>query len=118
MLSPSDLRLLSYTAWGNRVVLPTPYSSTGAIIRMTTGRGAHSNAAACCYSTKKAGIMPALLMAVRISVGDLCYGHIKPRGYGYVRITKAARGGVFVTNTAVEGAFDRLYNGGFYDVGA
>ena len=29
MLSPSDLRPLSCTAWGNRVVLPPPYSPTG-----------------------------------------------------------------------------------------
>ena len=28
-LPPSDLRPLSCMAWGNRVVLPTPYSSTG-----------------------------------------------------------------------------------------
>ena len=39
MLLPSDLRLLSCTAWGNRVVLPTLYSPTGAIIRIATGRG-------------------------------------------------------------------------------
>ena len=49
----SDLRPLSCTAWGNRVVLPTPYSSMGAIVRIKTGRGAQRSAAACCYSTKK-----------------------------------------------------------------
>ena len=38
-LLPSDLRLLSCTARGNRVVLPTLYSPTGAIVRIKTGRG-------------------------------------------------------------------------------
>ena len=49
----SDLRLLSCTAWGNRVVLPPPYSSMGAIVRIKTGRGAQRSAAACCYSYEK-----------------------------------------------------------------
>ena len=62
----SDLRLLSCTAWGNRVVLPTQYSATGAIVRIKTGRGVRMSAAACCHSTKKAGIMPAPLMVIRI----------------------------------------------------
>ena len=53
MLLLLDLRPLSCTAWGNRVVLPTPYSSMGAIVRIKTGRGTHSNAAACCYSYEK-----------------------------------------------------------------
>ena len=53
MLLLLDLRPLSCTAWGNRVVLPTPYSSMGAIVRIKTGRGAQRSAAACCYSTKK-----------------------------------------------------------------
>ena len=66
MLLPLDLRPLSCTAWGNRVVLPTPYSSMGAIVRIKTGRGAQRSAAACCHSTKKAGIMPALFLTVRI----------------------------------------------------
>ena len=48
-----DLRPLSCTAWGNRVVLPTPYSSTGAIVRIKTGRGAQRSAAACCHSYEK-----------------------------------------------------------------
>ena len=62
MLLLLDLRLLSCTAWGNRVVLPHAISSTGAIVRIKTGRGAQRSAAACCYSTKKAGIMPALFL--------------------------------------------------------
>ena len=40
MLQPSDLRPLSRIAWGNRVVLPPPYSSTGAIVRIKTAGGA------------------------------------------------------------------------------
>ena len=62
MLFPSDLRPLSYMAWGNRVVLPNAISSTGAIIRITTAGGAFRSAARCCYSTKKgrhtAGLVP------------------------------------------------------------
>ena len=58
----SDLRLLSYTAWGNRVVLPTPYSPTGAIIRITTAGGALGAPPAVATHTKKAGIMPALFL--------------------------------------------------------
>ena len=40
MLQPSDLRPLSRIAWGNRVVFPPPYSSTGAIVRIKTAGGA------------------------------------------------------------------------------
>ena len=49
----SDLRPLRCMAWGNRVVLPTPYSAMGEIVRIKTGCGAHSNAAACFYSYEK-----------------------------------------------------------------
>ena len=77
MLPPLDLRPLRCMAWGNRVVLPTPYSSMGAIVRIKTGRGAQRSAAACCYSTKKgrhcAGPVPD---GVRGLFGDLIDRHL------------------------------------------
>ena len=59
MLLLLDLRLLSCTAWGNRVVLPHAISSTGAIVRIKTGRGAQGVPRPVVTHTKKAGIMPA-----------------------------------------------------------
>ena len=76
MLLLLDLRPLSYMAWGNRVVLPQPYSAMGAIVRIRTGRGAPESAAACCYSYEKGRHNVGLFMAVRISVGDLFDRHL------------------------------------------
>ena len=74
---PSYSRLLSCTAWGNRVVLPTLYSPTGAIVRIKTGRGAPLSAAACFYSYEKgrhnAGPVPEV---VRL-VGNLLNGYFR-----------------------------------------
>ena len=60
MLAPSDLRLLSCTAWGNRVVLSPSYSPTGA--NKNSGRRLIGAPPAVVTQRKKAGIMPALFM--------------------------------------------------------
>ena len=62
----TDLRPLSYMAWGNRVVLPTPYNSMGAIVRIRTGRGTQRSAAACCYSYEKGRHCAGLFMVIKI----------------------------------------------------
>ena len=76
MLLFLDLRLLSYMAGGNRVVLPPPYSSTGMnknsgrrsfkrrpLLLLNEKRPALMKApAAVVAHTKKAGIMPALFV--------------------------------------------------------
>ena len=71
MLLLLDLRPLRCMAWGNRVVLPPSYNAMGAIVRIKTAGDAPESAARCCYSTKKAGIMPAPVPEVVRLVGDL-----------------------------------------------
>ena len=58
----SPFRFAPIELYSMGVILPYCPCCTAQQARIETGRGAHSNAAACCCSTKKAGIMPALFL--------------------------------------------------------
>ena len=109
MLLLLDLRLLSCTAWGNRVVLPHAISSTGAIVRIKTAGGAHESAARCFYSYEKGRHCAGPVHGGLGLVGDLRYGHLRSRLGGHVAIARAPRCGVLIAHAPIEGAFDCFY---------
>ena len=99
---------------GNRIVLPPSYSSmalNGAHEKTTTGRGAHLSAAACCRLYEKGRHNAGLAHGEWRLFSNLCNGYFIARLERNITIPRAARGGVFVSNTAIERPFN-----GFDDI--
>lgn len=101
---------------GNRVVLPPPYSAmerNGAQEKNDNRPRRSMSAAACCRSTKKGRHIAGPVSGEWGLVSDFCDDYFTTTLEWNIAIARAARGKVFISYTAIERAFNGLYNGVF-----